>query len=121
MNTLVLLLMTAVPNADPLPMIQGQPGSVIQSPSAPMATYDSGDSSWWSRTRSGPGLFPRLRSFFNRGRVPDALQSSPGYPAAMNAPVTSEGRLVPTPVLTPPVTSGPHITYGTGPAPLPAG
>jgi hypothetical protein len=112
MNTLVLLLMSAVPGADPYPVIQSQPAPVYQTQSGSI-NYDSGDSGWFSRFRGGEGLFPRLRSFFNRGRVPDAVQPN-SYPSSVSG-TTPEGRLVPTPIMTAPVTAGPSINRGTTP------
>jgi hypothetical protein len=106
MNTLVLLLMTAVPGE---PVMQVQ--SVVQTPSAPIVTTEAGESSWWSRFRNRPGLLTRLRNRFGWSQT----ESYP--PAITTAPsMTTSGRLVPTPIDATTLSTPPRITYTTTPA-----
>jgi hypothetical protein len=114
MNTLVLLLMTAVPGAEP-PVLQPQP--VLQAPSASVAPADTGESSWWNRFRSRPGLLSRMRARFGRSPSADANPAvgTVPYPGSVTLPpTTSSGRLVPMPVDTPAVSTA-------APQPMPVG
>jgi len=117
MNTLVLLLMTTGAPAQTGTVIQSQPAPVIQTEPGSISSYDSGDAGWWGRFRNRPGLFSRMRGWFGRSQTSD--QFPPGttvYPGSTTVPgTTGESRLVPTPVINPPISSTPSITYGSGP------
>jgi hypothetical protein len=122
MNTLVLLLMASSVPAQTPAVIQSQPSMVYQTQYTSSSTADSGDSGWGSRFRNRPGLFARIRGWFG-GRSQPSEQypsSTTVYPSSSTAPVTSEGRLVPTPVTSGPTSWTPSITYGSGPSQAPS-
>jgi hypothetical protein len=105
MNTLVLLLMTTIPGADPAPIVQP-----ATAPAPAAVSPDTGET-WWGRFRHRQGLFSRLRGWF--GKSHEDVLTAPGLPSTVKTvPGPMEhGRLVPTPVDSP----MPSVTYGTAP------
>jgi hypothetical protein len=105
MNALVVLLMTSVPAADPLP---ANP--------APLPSYSYGQTSWSGQPEENrPRLFGRIRGLFRRRSqgadqvVPD---SAPAYSSSWTVPGTAAGRPV--------ISSGPSLSSPVV-SPVPAG
>jgi hypothetical protein len=107
MNSLLMLVLTvSTPGADPMPVIQSTP---TMAPS-----YQSGDSSWFSRFRSRPSLLSRLRDRFGHSSGTESYPSGTmtSYPSTSGVPGTmTSGRIAPVPVSTPGASSTP--SYGT--------
>src|SRR5947209_3714468 len=80
MNALVLLLMTSVPAADPLPATTAAP--------APFPSYTYGQGSWSGQSEdSRPRFFGRIRGLFRRrseGTNQVAPDTAPAYSSSWN-------------------------------------